>query len=94
MILDALLLLKEDAVKGCVDEPRYGICYNLYKITGEFNVSYNFVEDNCSCWEHFSGDIVYPIDRCSGEPLWEGKQLELRLSLLDHLIAKAREQAV
>lgn len=89
-ILDALLLLEEQAINNCIDESHYGICYNLSELTGELDESYDFVRENCEDWEHFSGNSVYPIEGCSGEPLWEGKQLELRLSLLDHLIAKAK----
>lgn len=87
-VLDALLVLKEQAVNGCVYKPCYGICYNLSKITGEFDVSYDFIVDNCSDWEFFSGCSYVPIDGCGC--LWEGKQLELRLSLIDHLITKAK----
>lgn len=89
-LLDALLVLREQAVAGDIDSPEYGICFNLYELTGEGSLSYDFVGDNCEDWEHFSGEIDYPIkDYCAGN-LWEGEQLELRLSLLNHLITKAK----
>lgn len=94
-ILDALLVLKEQAVTGGVDKPSYGICYNLFNLTDSINLSLDFVADNCEDWEHFSGDVDYPIEGYNDDcDLWEGEQLELRLSLLDHLITKAKQSAV
>lgn len=93
-ILDALLVLKEQAIKGCVDHPDCGICYNLAGITEEPVLSYDFVKDNCCDWDFFSGLFDYPVELSNDCDLWEGEQLELRLSLLDHLIIKAKEQGV
>ena len=93
-ILDALLVLKEQAVNGCVDETFYGICYNLAAITGDSDLSYGFVRDNCCDWKFFSGLFDYPVELSDDCDLWEGEQLKLRLSLLDHLIIKAREQGL
>lgn len=93
-ILGALLVLKEQAINGCVYNPLYGICYNLAVITEEIDLSYDFVKDNCCDWELFSGDPSYPIIDYDEDYLWEDKQLELRLSLLDHLIIKAKQQGV
>ena len=93
-ILDALLKLQEQASKDCVDNPDYGICYNLAVITEESDLSYDFVKDNCCEWEFFSGLFEYPVELSDECDLWEGKQLELRLSLLNHLIAKARQEGV
>lgn len=89
-ILDALLVLKEKAIKGSIDEPRYGICYNLSGLTGDSDASYDFVVYNCNDWKHFSGNPMCPVKYNHNRVLWEGKQLKLRLSLLDHLIAKAK----
>ena len=91
-ILDALLVLKEQAIKGCVYDPHYGICYNLAAITEDIDLSYDFVRNNCSDWEFFSGLFEYPVELSDGCDLWEGEQLELRLSLIDHLITKVRQQ--
>lgn len=93
-ILDALLVLKEQAIEGCIAKPHYGICYNLSGVTGDFDLSYDFVGVNCSDWDFFSGCYLNPINNYLDKPLWEGEQLELRLSLIDHLITKAREQGV
>lgn len=89
-ILNALLALKEQALSGSVNEPLFGICRNLSSLTGCSWESYSFVSSNCEDWEYFSGDSAYPIVGYDEEPMWEGEQLVLRLSLLDHLIAKAK----
>lgn len=89
-ILDALLDIKEQAIRGCVYDPHYGICYNLASITGDVDTSYDFVVYNCRDWEHFSGNAAFPVKYNHKDGLWEGEQLELRLSLIDHLIAKAK----
>lgn len=93
-ILDALLVLKKQAVNGSVRKPVFGICYNLSELMGGCDSSYDFVAVSCSDWEFFSGCYLNPIDGYVDKPLWEGEQLELRLSLLDHLINKAKEQGV
>ena len=65
----------------------------MYETIGDFD-SYFFVEDNCSDWEFFSGDNSVPIKGYDEGNLWEGEQLELRLSLIDHLIDKAKQQGL
>ena len=90
-ILDALLVLKEQALTNNVFYAAMGICTNLAGLTEDSDSSYDFVRDNCEDWEHFSCDTSYPIEGYDDGHLWEGEQLELRLSLIDHLIAKARE---
>lgn len=93
-ILDALLVLKEQAIKGSVNVSSAGICYNLSEITDDYDLSYDFVAGNCSDWEFFSGCTLVPIDGYGEDFLWEGRQLALRLSLIDHLIVKAEQQGV
>lgn len=89
-MLNALLLLKEQVTNGSVLKPFSGICHNLSEMTGDVTKTYEFVRDNCFDWCFFSGINTYPVENCNDEPLWEGKQLELRLSLINHLIAKAK----
>ena len=92
-LLDALLVLKEQAVEGVIKYPYQGICSNLLELTNRADLSYLFVEDNCEDWEHFSGNSAYPVVMSDDCGLWEGEQLKLRLSLLDHLIDKAKQQS-
>ena len=92
-IKEALLLLKEDAISGNIQKGHFGICYLLSDMV-VYN-AYRFVSDNSRDWEYFSGDYNYPV---SGEEvfnyhadngdIWKGEQLELRLSLIDHLLTK------
>ena len=92
-IKEALLQLKEDAISGNIKKGYCGICHLLDLLCNRN--AYRFVKDNCSDWVYFSGDYNYPV---SGEEgfdyhmdngeLWKGGQLELRLSLIDHLLAK------
>ena len=88
-LLDALLLIKEKALTGDIDELESGICYCLSILTDSVDFAHDFVRDNCEDWEYFSGDINYPIEGYKIGNLWKGEQLKLRLSLLDHLITKA-----
>lgn len=91
-IKEALLKLKEIEEFG-ESNVWGGICY-LLSLMLNYDV-YSFVKENCSDWEFFSGDCDYPV---SGKEaflynnrhfdLWKGEQLELRLSLIDHLLSK------
>lgn len=92
-IKEALSILKEDVISGNMKKGHCGTCLLLSLLT-EYN-AFRFVKENCREWEYFSGDYNYPV---SGEEvfdyhtdngsLWEGEQLELRLSLIDHLLTK------
>lgn len=89
-ILDALLLLKEQALSKKIGCPSFGICYNLGELVSYDIRAYKFVSNNSEDWEHYSGVYGYPVKLPNDCKYWEGEQLELRLSLIDHLIAKAR----
>ena len=92
-IKEALLILKEDDISRNIKKGYCGICQLLDLLCNR--IAYRFVKENCSDWEYFSGDCNYPV---SGEEvfyyymdngdLWKGEQLELRLSLIDHLLTK------
>ena len=54
---------------------------------------YNIVTEHSPSWEHFSGDENYPVvyqelPYPESAPLWEGKQLVLRQSLIKHIISR------
>ena len=75
----------------CITDPTQGICYNLTKGTPITQLQYY-----SETWEFFSGDSWFPvndvnsiynvIDQYHYLGKWEGKQLELRLSLVTHLL--------
>ena len=92
-------ILKEIKEKGPFKEDS-GICYNLevglyekyclrvdgVKLVGGISPS----------WEHFSGLAGFPVDgkyfyySITGQ-LWKGEQLELRHSLIEHIIKTLKE---
>ena len=92
-IKEALLEIKENVVNGNTKKYRFGLCSVLNQLST--SNGYLFVNTNCFDWKYFSGDVAYPV---SGEEvwlvhadngsLWEGEQLELRLSLIEHLLTK------
>ena len=91
-IKEALIELRDEAVGGNVFNTRYGICYNLMNKIED--CVFLFVSINCEDWEFYSGRTSYPVVepyRYYGGCYWVGEQLELRLSLIDHLIKKCDE---
>ncbi len=92
--LQELIALKEKALAGEYNK-HSGICDHL---------TFTIEEKHLESWGNYSGIYHYPIDveeSCLhpseqfGElDIWEGRQLEERLSLLDHLIEcqKAEEE--
>lgn len=88
-IKEALIELRDEAVGGNVFNTRYGICYNLMNKIED--CAFLFVASNSDDWEFYSGCTAYPVVepyRYYGGCYWVGEQLELRLSLIDHLIKK------
>ena len=91
-ILKALIKLRDKAADGLMDDSVVGICHELNKLG--VDRSSRIISDNSEGWLYHSGEWSYPIP--GGETLfsasnhmWEGEELEYRLSLLDHLITKA-----
>ena len=75
-----------------------GICYNLLimseeDIAGDYlpQPSYEFIIEYSVGWKHHTGYFCYPVPT-SGEPLWVGKQLKYRLSLIDYIINKVEKE--
>jgi len=75
-----------------------GICYNI-----KHGAYYYYLRDMWADWEHYSGVTSYPVPSTNKSKnakryyatthnLWRSKQLELRLSLIDHLIMKIDQQ--
>lgn len=90
---DLLLNAIEDMLNGNIDKTN-AICENLYILTDHLCFAYSCVEKFSKTWEHYSGEDSYPV---SGEEIWDeglfddpsfwwtGEQLELRMSLLEHI---------
>lgn len=69
-----------------------GICFHLSNLTmvprwtNLRKIGYELVAHAALTWEHYSGNISYPISVDNGEGNWEGDGLKMRLSLLEHMI--------
>ena len=90
---DLLLNAIEDMLNGNIDKTD-AICENLDILTDYSCSAYSCVNKFSKTWEHYSGEESYPV---SGELVWDkinwsnpelwwtGEQLELRMSLLEHI---------
>ena len=91
---DLLLNAIEEMLNGNIDKTN-AICENLdVKLGGSLLNGYDIVKILSPSWKHFSGEPSYPV---SGETTWDtinfdnpelwwtGEQLELRMSLLEHI---------
>tara|TARA_R110000851_G_scaffold34889_1_gene92335 strand:- start:5171 stop:5605 length:435 start_codon:yes stop_codon:yes gene_type:complete len=86
--IKAIRALKAMILDGPID-PYFGICYNLNQ---ECAYGYKIVVEYARSWEHFSGDLDYPVPEShpfhSKYQKWSGKQLNYRRSLARHIILK------
>ena len=90
---DLLLNAIEEMLNGNIDRTQ-AICENLDVLTMRLRIGYQSVKIFSKTWEHCSGEEGYPV---SGEIVWDkinwdnpemwwtGEQLELRMSLLEHI---------
>lgn len=74
-----------------------GVCYNLCHVYGTTTEEYGQFKNLCTRWPSYSGLIDFPISSTNGaeqpadyylmnDNLWEGRQLEQRLSLINFII--------
>ena len=90
---DLLLNTIEGLLAGNFNQ-NHALCENICKKVGSRWLGYYVVNEFSPSWEHYSGEESYPI---SGEEVWNecsnsnktlwwtGEQLELRMSLLEHI---------
>ena len=89
---ELLLNAIEDLLAGDINE-NYALCENICQKVGDSWIGFKAVREFSKSWEHCSGDVNYPV---SGEEIWDqglddtlfwwtGEQLELRMSLLEHI---------
>lgn len=96
-MLEALKQLRKHAVDGTVKWSYGGICLNLDRaMTLELDdgSAYHFVSKHSVSWEHFKkgSTSCHPISSYEDEGgAWTGKSLEMRISLIDHLIGVLEE---
>ena len=90
---ELLLNAIEDLLAGDINE-NHALCENICQKTDKFWLGYDVITKFSNTWEHYSGDDSYPVsglqewNRCyyTDKTLWwTGEQLELRMSLLEHI---------
>lgn len=83
-------------------DTNYGICYNFARVTreccGDFSMgdlkAYDVVEHISHGWEKHSGVSLYPIKPKKAVDLWKGKQLELRIELMQYILNKLKSMSL
>lgn len=85
LLIDSLNEVKQQALSNKIYEPDFGICNNWSEIVDD-NITYTLVGKLSKGWKHHTGwcDYLVPDDEDYG--LWEGVNLEMRLSLIDYLL--------
>lgn len=91
-LIDSLNVVKQAALSGNIKETTAGICLNWTDELGCDAFGCVLVEQLAPSWEHYSGEMDLPIVGCYiTDKLWEGEQLNLRLSLIDHILKRLEE---
>lgn len=86
-LIDTLNEVRQQAVLGILIEPDCGICRNWCGLLRD-SVSYDLVEELSVGWEHRTTSYSYPVPHDGSFGLWEGVNLEMRLSLIDHILIR------
>lgn len=92
LLIDSLNEVKQQALSNSIYEPDCGICMN-WAVTAKCVITYDLVERYSVEWEHFSLNQSFPVPHNSGYRLWEGVNLEMRLSLIDHILKRLEESS-
>lgn len=90
-LIDSLLVVKQEALDGNIFWISHGICSNWGDKLEFSCLAYDIVGDLADGWEHHSGLKHQPIAGYGWQNNWEGEQLELRLSLIDHILKRLEE---
>lgn len=90
-LIDSLNVVKQEALNGNIVWISHGICSNWGDKLDFNGLAYDIVEDLADGWEHHSGIKHQPIAGYGWYNNWEGEQLELRLSLIDHILKRLEE---
>lgn len=89
-LIDTLNEVRQQVILGTLIEPDYGICKNWYEVLCD-SVSYTLVMELSEDWEHRTIWYSYPVPDDESLGLWEGINLEMRLSLIDHILVRLEE---
>ena len=85
LLIDSLNEVKQRAILGIILEPEYGICKNWCEMLDDA-FSYTLVENLSFSWKYRTEWDEYPVPDDERYGLWEGVNLEMRLSLIDHVL--------
>lgn len=95
----AAFLIVKSMAEEAPDHLKYGVCFNTEELlitvspTFGYGFTYNAVDALAQDWPHArkSADgtlLAYFVPFVQGYGFWQGPNLEMRLDLLDYLIAK------
>ena len=87
ILINTLLLLKQQAESGSILKPDYGICKNWKEVLNDA-FSYNLVEELSIGREYRTSSYSYPVPDDEDYGLWEGVNLEMRIALIDHILVR------
>lgn len=101
MVMSCIAMLREQVGTQSQHDETLGICFNLGEIVDGlcfgseswFN-SYTLTAECSATWPgcRSPGEVTsFPIRRTQGFRMWEGPNLEARLSLLDHMYKMASD---
>ena len=91
---DMVIALKDMLEGKTIINPSIGICGNLKycRLPGVgFWLIVCTIDELAQSWAHCSHRPNWPVPHDQMFSLWEGKNLELRVSLMEHVIKKLEE---
>lgn len=91
-LIDSLNEVRKQAVLGIIIQPYVGICMNWCRML-EDDFSYDLVVNFSIDWEHRTNCYSCPVPDDESLGLWEGVNLEMRLSFIDHILKRLEESS-
>lgn len=76
-----------------LDDSYFGICFNVHhhNLNNTYIDGYDLVTDLSKGWKHHTGGNCWMVPDNYSLGKWEGKNLELRIDLMKHIISKIDE---
>ena len=89
-LIDSLNEVKQQALSNSIYEPNCSICLN-WAVTAKCSITYDLVERYSVEWEHSSLNQYYHVPHNRSYRLWEGVNLEMRISLIDYILVRLED---
>ena len=89
-LIDSLNEVKQQALSNSIYEPDCGICLN-WAVTAKCSITYDLVEMYSVEWGHSSLNQSFPVPHNRGYRLWEGVNLEMRISLINYILVRLED---